>query len=194
MSSRRRLLSLDLATRLGWAFGDAFEGEPVSGSYLLPSTGDDIGAYLKAYHLWLIAHIAQFKPDIITMEAPLAATTKTTQTTLLKLWGLCSHTEFVASFKGVPCRQVHVGEWRSAFCGKGNGRISKPKTVAQRDTYPVIQSCRQRGWHVTDDNEADALGQWVYSIRFVCPGREARFDPLARGRTTRAPETAGALL
>lgn len=189
-----RLLSLDLATRLGWACGDAFEGEPASGSFLLPSTGDDVGAFLKAYHLWLIARMAEFQPDIVVMEAPLPATGKTTQTTLLKLWGLCSHTEFVASFKGVTCRQVNVSEWRSAFVGKGHGRISKPKTVAQRSTYPVIQACRQRGWNIVDDNEADALGLWVYAIRFVCPGREARFDPLARGRTPRAPESAGALL
>lgn len=189
---RHRLLSLDLATRLGWAFGDAFEGEPVSGSFLLPSTGDDIGAFLKAYHLWLIARVAEFQPDIITMEAPLAATTKTTQTTLLKLWGLCSHTEFVAAFKGLPCRQIAAGEWKKGFVGRAG--FGKPKTKAMLATYPVLQACHQRGWDVTDDNEADALGQWTYAVRFVCPGREARFDPLARGRTPRAPENAGALL
>lgn len=179
--TNRTLLSLDLATRLGWAAGDVMEGEPMWGSHRLPSTGEDIGTFLKAYHLWLIAKLKEVEPALVLMEAPMPGGGKTNMSTIAKLWNLCGHTEFVCAMKGIRCLQASVNEWRPAFVGPGKGRISKPKTVAERLNYPVIQACRQRGWMLEDDNEADALGLWVYGVRFVAPGHETRFDPLSRG-------------
>ncbi|WP_296203176.1 hypothetical protein [uncultured Hyphomicrobium sp.] len=175
-----RLLSLDLATKLGWTSGDTETGDPVSGIHQLPKgTGDDVGRFLAAYHNFLVQLIEDQKPELITFEAPVPAQSNTTISTLLKLWGLCSHTEFVCTWKRIGVRQVPVSTWKSAIVG--TCRFSKPSTKAQAADYPVVRALHQLGFdHVTDDNEADALGQWIYCVRLVSPGKEARFDPLAR--------------
>lgn len=168
-----RLLSLDLATTLGWASGDTEAGDPVSGIRKLPSTGDDIGRFLVAYNEFLQQLIADQRPDLIVMEAPMPTQSgRSTQSTILKLYGLCSHTEMVAVYKRIEVRQVAAATWKKGFCG--NGRASKSDKP-----YPVITRCHALGWeHVKNDNEADALGIWTYSVRFASPGKEQRFDPL----------------
>lgn len=195
MSSRpHRLLSLDLATNLGWAFGDTEAGDPVSGTHRLPKTGEDVGAFLAAYHLWLVDRFREFEPDVVVFEAPVPAGGATNMATILKLWGLCSHTEFVCAMKRTPAggkiayRQVNVSEWKKGFVGWGG--FSKPKTKAALAEYPVMIACRQRKLYPADDNEADALGLWCYAMRFVSPGMEARFDPLARGTSAVAHQGA----
>lgn len=169
-----RLLSLDLATRLGWASGDTEAGDPVSGYYQLPKTGEDIGRFIAAYHNFLVQLIKDQDPELIVFEEPINNAGKTTLSTLLKLWGLCSHTEFVATWKKIHVRQVNSGTWKKGFVGRGGfGKSAKP--------YPVLVACHERGWeHIVDDNEADAVGLWCFSVRFASPGKEARFDPLAR--------------
>ena len=98
--------------------------------------------------------------------------------TTLKLQGLCYHTELIGWARGIICRQVHVAHWKKAFTG--NGMASKAKARATGGVYPVILACRQRGWQVRDDNEADALGLFVYACGLAAPKDVARFDPLMR--------------
>lgn len=170
-----RLLVLDLATRLGWSSGDTEAGDPVSGFHKLPSgsTNDaKIGEFLEAYHMWLIDKLKEQDPSMVVFEAPIPATGRTNMTTLMRLWGLCNHTEFVCQMKGIDVRQVSAVTWKNAICKQGNfSKAVKP--------YPPIRKCHELGWeHIKDDNEADALCLWIYSVRFASPGAEARFDPL----------------
>jgi Holliday junction resolvasome RuvABC endonuclease subunit len=171
-----RLLSLDLATHLGWCYGDPEAGDPVSGHHRLPSTGDEIGPFGAAYGEFLRAMLKEARPTNVVMEAPMQTTGgKTPMATMQKLQGLCYHTEVICwNHGGIDCRQVPAATWKKAFTG--SGRASK-----SQKPYPVIVACRERGWnHVTDDNEADAIGIWVYAAGMLAPKKALRFDPLGR--------------
>lgn len=169
-----QLLSLDLATKLGWAYGNTEAGDPVSGSFQLPKTGNELGPFLAAYGRWLQPMVQNHGIELIVMEEPIMPNGMTQMATLLKLYNLVGTTERGAYHWGVPVRQVPAGSWKKAFCGKGNfGKKTSP--------YPPIVRCHELGWdHVNDDNEADALGLWVYSAGAVTPGAGTRFDPLFR--------------
>lgn len=179
--SRRphRLLTLDLATHLGWAYGSAHEGDPVSGAHRLPVTGEDIGAFAVAYDRWLHAMVREAEPTFCVFEAPMATTAgRSTLATTQKLQGLCWHTEFVCRTYGIEYRQVAAASWKKMFTGSGSA--SKAKARATGGVYPVISACRERGWDVTNDNQADALGIFVYACAIIDQSRVSRFDPLAR--------------
>ena len=169
-----RMLSLDLATTLGWAFGDTETGDPVSGTKKLPSTGDELGPYLAAYGQWLMPVLKEREPQVIVFESPIMPGIGTTTiSTLLKLYNLIGTTERAAYALGIKCRQVSSAEWKKGFCGSARfGKSAKP--------YPPIVRCGQLGWTVKDHNEADACGIWVHACRFFSPGAVARFDPLFR--------------
>jgi hypothetical protein len=169
-----RLLSLDLATRTGWAFGATEAGDPVSGVLQLPKSGVELGPFLHSYGHWLRATVVEYEVEVIVFEEPIMPNGFTQLATLLKLYGLIGMTETVAFTMKVPCRQVAAGTWKKGFCGKaGFGKSAKP--------YPPIIKCHELGWrHIKDDNEADAVGLHVYSCRMFSPKEVARFDPLFR--------------
>lgn len=169
-----QMLALDLATKLGWAYGDTEAGEPVSGSFQLPKSGVELGPFLAAYGQWLQPMVQKHGIEIIVMEEPIMPNGMTQMATLLKLYNLIGTTERGAYAWAVPVRQVPASTWKKYFCGKGNvGKSTKP--------YPPIVRCHELGWeHIKDDNEADALGLWCYSAGVISPRSAVRFDPLFR--------------
>jgi hypothetical protein len=169
-----RLLALDLATRIGWAHGDTDAGDPASGVVKLPATGEELGPYLAAYGSWLMPMIKDNGIEAIVFEEPIMPRGMTQIATLLKLYNLIGTTERAAYHLGIPIRQVAAPSWKKGFTGSAAfGKAKKP--------YPPIAKCHALGWtHVRDDNQADALGIWVYSCRFYAPAKADRFDPLFR--------------
>lgn len=169
-----QVLSLDLATRLGWAYGDVRSGEPVSGWWQLPKTGDELGPFASAYDQWLNAMLAEARPGMVVFEAPLPPTAgRSTMATIQKLNGLCWHTEWACNKAGIQVTQVHGGTWKKHFVGD---KVKVSKTVKP---YPVTVRCHSLGWTaVDDDNEADALGIWSYACSVVAPGAALRLTPL----------------
>ena len=90
----KTVLSLDLATHLGWCVGDHETGKPLSGHHKLPVTGDDIGEFIDAYDRWLVPMLVTHQPAIVTFENPIVqGQGQTTLSTTLKLVGLVVHTE-----------------------------------------------------------------------------------------------------
>ena len=170
MVARHRILALDLATRLGWAYGSAREGDPVSGYWDLPKTGDDIGPFAKAFDEWLRSMITEAQPHVICFEAPMPTQAgRSTLTTTIKLQGLCWHCEYVASCVGVPARQVPAATWKKVFTGSGAAK--KPD---------VIKAAFSRGLRVSDNNQADALGVWFFAAVKMAPAEVWRFEPIAQ--------------
>jgi Holliday junction resolvasome RuvABC endonuclease subunit len=55
--------------------------------------------------------------------------------------------------RGVPYSGVPVGTWKRSVTGRGNA-----------DKAAVISAIRARGFHPTDDNEADALAILLWAI------------------------------
>lgn len=166
-------LALDLATNTGFALGD-LSGVKVSGSRRLPSTGDDLFTFARAYREWLTRGIKRHKPDNIVYEQPLLP--QTTQLHICrKLYGLAWQTEITAGDLGYIGRveEIMNNDWIKHFLGAGNvPRKSKERKLA------VQNMCRIRGFHFDDEDEADAIGILDYALACQSPAHAIQAGPL----------------
>src|SRR5262245_20204032 len=85
------ILTLDLATRLGWCVGEP-ANDPAFGYYDLPKTGDNVGQFLIHFQRWLSSRCSEWQPELIVFEAPILPR-KTKLITVRKLNGLCNVVE-----------------------------------------------------------------------------------------------------
>ncbi len=166
-----KILSLDLATEIGWAFGAA-DSVPIWGHYRLPKTGDNIGPYIGAFHMWLVQMLKEHKPDMMVFEAPINGMGQTTMSTQLKLKGLIVHAEFVAHMKNMEQPvQVSNSTWKKHVCGNGRfGKDVKP--------YPPSAAMERLGFVIPNNNAADAMCIWHYIVNTINPARAAASTPL----------------
>lgn len=168
-------LVLDLATQLGFCFGDE-TGVIEHGSHKLPSTGNDIGAFLDAYRLWLGAYVTLMHPvDEIVFEMPILGQGMALPV-LRKLYSLCGLTELIALRHKIPSREANLLDIRRHFIGshrapkdvqckpgckaKSCGRCRHLRRMWLKET--TISMCRARGFRPADDNAADALALFSY--------------------------------
>lgn len=158
------ILALDLATATGWCAGPPDAGVPLFGTHILPSTGDDIGAFGIAFEGWLAPTLRDVAPEVVAYEAPsLFAVTQ--PATVIKLNGLAYDTEKLCARAGIRCFQANPSRLKKFFAG--NGRAKKPDMVA---------AARRYGWTVADDNQADACACWAWIVFcFGTPEQKARF-------------------
>lgn len=169
----QKILSLDLATEIGWTLGRPGE-EPRWGVFRLPKTGKDAGAYGAAFHRWLYPFLKKELPDLVVFEAPMqGGFGMSTHATKYKLQGLCFYAETLCRLMDIRPYQVDAGTWKKAICG--NGRINKDMAP-----YPPFVALAQRGFDVTNHNAADALCIWLYALGCVDERAAAAYDPLAR--------------
>lgn len=144
------LLTLDLATVLGWTKGAVEDTKFKSGYFRLPSTKNDIGAFAIAYDDWL-----NFNIDGVTdlvFEAPILPR-KTQLATIRKLYGLCYHTELLCTKMGIKCYEANLSSVKKTI--GGHGRADKDDMVA---------AVRGYGYDVKENNEADAIAVRLYTI------------------------------
>lgn len=167
-----RILALDLASKLGFAFGSAAEGVLGSGSHKLPVTGENVGQFLHAYCVWLHDKISETSAGEVIFEMPVLPNLgKTSLVTLRKLYSLCGVTELLAHERQIACTEANLSDIRSHALGKGN--VPRKRDLVKP---AIIAWCRARGWTVRDDNQADALA--LLSFRL------SHFDPVAAIRAT----------
>ena len=171
-----KLLALDLATHLGFAFGDEFVVER-HGSYRLPKTGENIGKFLAEYIEWLDVEIDATRPDQIVFESPILPAT-TNLATCRKLYGLCGITELKAQHRGVECREANLMDIRRHFIGMARAPSAVLKEHRRAWIKDRTQSvCRSKGFLPCDDNAADALAlfsyvMWSADHSYMLRGRE----------------------
>jgi crossover junction endodeoxyribonuclease RuvC len=171
-----RLLCLDLATRVGWACGSLENTPPVAYGVvdLPPHTGRERGRYLATFRNWLDAAIKSMAPTGILFESPIL-TPKTTVATVSKLWCLSGIAELVAWDHELQCEEADLGSIRQHFIGMRKA----PVEIRKQDRrgwlkYRIISECRSRGFHVADDNDADALALLSYGLCLKRPGFDLR--------------------
>lgn len=145
------LLTLDLATVLGWTIGDVADRSFKSGWFRLPSTGDDIGAFANAFDGWLRSHLAGVTATVFEMPV---LPKKTKLATVRKLTGLCWHTEFLTTQSGSRCYEANNSSVKKAI--GGHGRADKDDMIAAVQRYGYTK--------VTEENEADAISVRLYTI------------------------------
>lgn len=155
----RRILTLDLASRIGYAFG-ATGQKPAFGAHQLPTkNGDDLGAYLTAFDTFLFAlPIEEWTDDgaAVVFECSVLPP-KTSYRTLRKLYALPALLEFRwATVGGDPAclREVYASQVKKYWTGKGNAK--KPDMIA---------AAVERGYDIgpAQDDEADAIAMWHFA-------------------------------
>ena len=144
------LLTLDLATVLGWTKGHISDRQFESGYFRLPSTGQDIGRFAAAYDEWLSNMLMNVTETCF--EAPVLPA-KTQLMTVRKLGGLCWHTEWLTTSMGIACFECHLQSVKKAIAGHGRAQKSD-----------MIAAVRAYGYDVDEENEADAIAVRLYTI------------------------------
>lgn len=162
----RKLFTLDLATRTGWASAPPdvpTTGDVRHGVKLFPSTGDDVGAFLDAYDTWINDMLTVEKTGLVVFEAPILSSGKMNVSTSRKLMGLAGHTELVCRRRGIPCREVNISTVKKELAGTGHA-----------DKGLMISAARAEGFDVVDDNAADACGIWKWALNVYTPDHYKR--------------------
>jgi len=83
----------------------------------------------------------------------------------------------VVKCKKIPYQPVRVETWRKHFIG--TGRLTHIKKAAERRKEGkrlAVQRCRQLGWKVENDDEADAAGIWDWAGATHMGARQARLQ------------------
>lgn len=144
--------SLDLATMTGECWGPP-DAVPTLGHNRLPSTGPDVGKFLSEFRKWFVARLDVVCPDLVSFEAPILH--KVTQiATTRKLQGLAGVTEMICHEEGIACFEATTSEVKKQLAG--HGRAEKEEMIA---------AARRYGLSPSDDNEADAFGIWLATVR-----------------------------
>lgn len=165
------ILALDLATNVGACFGVGVS-VPNLTSTRLPSTGEDVGAFLVAHEDWFRGLIAEVQPTRVLFEAPVLPRAKFNKfknrveggvslITSRKLQGLAGMTEVVCTRLGLPCHEVQPAEAKQALAGKGNAK-----------KWEMVAGARLLGLdpktYIVDgeeaSDEADASGVWLHGL------------------------------
>lgn len=153
----RNLVGLDLATNTGWASAPP-DGLLKFGTKTMPSTGDDIGRFLKDYKDWLEAFLGVETPAVVVFEAPILRNGRTHPTTARKLMCLAGLTELVCREMDIPVMEANLATVKKQFTGNGH---------AEKDD--MLAAAKRWGWNVRNDNEADACAVWFYGVQQKAP-------------------------
>jgi Holliday junction resolvasome RuvABC endonuclease subunit len=164
---RGGVLSLDLATRTGWAFAPASavpgwpRSQPFSAFALIPAeprpavrfgtlvtsrAGSAHGERAAVLGDWLAAFQRESDPGVIVIEQPMPAKfSKNLAATQIAI-GLSMVVQSHAHRHGCSFRQVPIVSAKKWFGSK-----------LQKNKAPMIECARRLGWQVQSDHEADAL-------------------------------------
>ena len=151
------ILTLDIATRTGWALGRLGE-TPRHGSIRLAPAGSSNGAIGCGLLRWAMDFLALERPDAVYYEVPIDPRHMgggTNFATTRILVGLPFLAETIFEARGIfKVHEVEVQKVRKHFTGEARPKNKKAA---------VIASCRARDWRPVDDNAADALAIWSFA-------------------------------
>ena len=175
------LLALDIASETGWAIGSAQRGRVASGFHKIPKTGNNIGLFLSNFAEWLEVMLDQHDLSSVTFESPIMPGV-TNIMTLRKLYALTGYCEMACLRRQIRCEELHQQTWRKHFMKATRA----PKTVpANKRTKWLkdlcIAECQNRGWDISNDNEADACGLLDCILCRKSPDYAARTSLAAMG-------------
>lgn len=171
-----RILAIDAARRLGWAYGAAGQ-RPSSGSIECAKSGSSRGAIFSGAGRWITAFIGSHPVDILVIEAPLPGSFVQGQTnieTATILMGIPAVLEFMAFqlgvFEHVRANQASV---KKHFAGNGRGD----------QKAAIRQKCLALGWVTPGDDDlssdrTDALAVWSYAEVKFAPKQTQPVDAL----------------
>lgn len=167
-----RVMFFDLATSSGWAVGTATEVEAF-GVFVLPKTFDNFGQYLNLARAKIDTLVWEYKPDTLAFEAPwLSPHDKLAN--IRKLHGLPNVVEQLADHYGLHCREATPHDIAVHFLGRGYPRGGNRKKVATK------VKCRDAGYDVSGDDDADAIAGLSYILACANPMAAIATTPMAK--------------
>lgn len=166
------VLFLDLATITGYAAG-GLRGVEAHGVFEMPKTYENIGRFLNAAERKIEALVDRLAPAQIAFESPFIHRKVDTIVKIRKLSGLANVVEQIADKHGTPCQEALVDDICRHFIGRNYPRSSERKKMATK------VKCRELGWDVADDNDADALAGLSYMLACKHPESALKVVPLA---------------
>ena len=165
MSNDGPILFLDIAGKLGWAYGRPGQ-VPRAGSVLLAKSGRSHGETGSAFLVWFTDLLKISDVAALYFEAPLDPRflgPKTNLSTSRILLGLPFLLETIAHARSIyPVREVSIHDARKHFIGRS------PR--GDQGKKEVQTMCRSLRWDFADDNAADALCGWSFACKHRVPG------------------------
>lgn len=154
-----RILFLDIATQMGWCMG-APGARPTSGTRRLGRKGAPDEAVFGDMLSWLGELLTEARFARVVFEAPVGPgmAGKTNFKTMRRLNGLCAIAEAVCHQTRHPVFQASAASIRKVVLGNGRPKDAKAAVMAEM---------RARGFDPSDDNEADAIAGWLYTVAHV---------------------------
>ena len=149
-----KILALDLASKTGVAIGNP-NTIPLCFTEVLGETGEHHGARFAQAFRMMKRLITTHEPGLIVLEAPFK-TNKSQMHVENMLMGLRGCVMGAAHMFHVPFEQHEVSTIRLHFIQHGKLKRADAKRA-------TIARCKQLGWKVANDDEADAAALWDYA-------------------------------
>ena len=147
------ILTLDLATTSGWAYGHASARLTRPAAFGAWNLGKGTSpARWAALADQLGEHMSLLQPSLVVFEAPLPPQAQTQANIARLLWGLCTVAELICHRRSIECREQSAVQPRKTLIGK-----------ARPDKDEIVHWCRGRGLEITDHNAADAVVLWYFA-------------------------------
>jgi len=169
-----KILALDIATNTGVCVGES-GATPKSWSVNLGEGRSQDARFSEVLRLTQ-GLIQTHNPDFIAVEAAIGGPKASHY-----LIGLVACVRGCAANRGVNCEGMHLGSIRKHFLGKSYTTKHFPhlKTADAKKAIKglVMDRCRLLGWHVEDDDAADAAALWDYT----CATKVRKFQAVPTG-------------
>lgn len=166
MSKAGGVLALDLATRIGWAYGPDGAELPRCGVWQLPNASLSEGGYFAAAENEFCDALTVHRPRLVVFEAPLFVGQHLSTQAMNLLVGLKAVIQCNAWRHDVECRPVASSTARANVLGTARF----PKGEAKSHVIAWVES---RGITVATHDAADAVVLWFHAVGFRAAGREA---------------------
>lgn len=159
MATRGGVLSLDLSSKVGWAYGTPDLKLPAAwGLWLLPQKY--LGDQLNAFRSIFVGALEEYQPSLVFKEAPLAHFTADPLRVIRQQYGLDAYVEGECAELGIRCAENEPSTIRQEVLGCGWFAKGTVKAV-------VVRWAQQRGIDTNNDNIADACCGWEFAVRHV---------------------------
>jgi hypothetical protein len=178
------ILTLDLATTVGFCFGKG-DVLPTVGHVVLPGVEmGDQGPKFSAFRRWMLNKIAMVQPSLVVYEAPILPKPQlrrdargksfifwpTNIATTTVLQGLAAVVQLECEDLGIECRSAQVSEIKKELAGFGRA-----------DKADMMAAAERCGLRIAVHDEADAFGIWLLAVRFWAKEYQRRWDTALYG-------------
>lgn len=146
------ILALDISLKTGFSYGTGAD-DIRFGTRDFTQIQKDNAVRGRRFRHWLCELMTEIEPTELVIEKPVRfAGARQGATDLLH--GFAWEAHRAAELRGIPRNEVYPVTIKKFITG--NGRAKKPE---------VMQSVIERGYKITNDNEADAVALLLYQMR-----------------------------